>query len=107
VARGGSERFGGVDVAEGVENVEGRTDAWVVYMDPNLDLAVDLLLLTTGTGTEENASGSLIPDYLVLRNWSGVLVDRVDGANTQTHPRTSMKADIDRLRVSARGSGIT
>jgi hypothetical protein len=62
------ERFGGVYVAEGVENAEGDADAWVEYMDPNLNLSVDSLLLTTSTGTEENASAGLTPDHLVLRN---------------------------------------
>lgn len=76
----------------------------VEYMDANIDLALDSLLLTSSK-TGVGASASLAPDHILLQNWSEVRLDMADGANSRALTSTRMRLHVDGLRVSARGVG--
>ncbi|KIM78340.1 hypothetical protein PILCRDRAFT_824550, partial [Piloderma croceum F 1598] len=76
----------------------------VEYMDANIDLALDSLLLTSSK-TGVGASASLAPDHVLLQNWSEIRLDMTDGANSRALTSTRMRLHVDDLRLSARGVG--
>jgi hypothetical protein len=54
----------------------------VEYMDANINLVLDSLLLTSskvGIGV----SASLVPDHILPQNWSKVWLDMTDGTDTR------------------------
>ena len=95
--------FGGMGVAGGVGDVGGHAGALgrVYGSQPGfggLFAVIDNWHRRRG-GCE--CGFGTRPSCTPEQDWSEVWVDIVDGANTQTNSQTSMRAHIDRIRVSA------